>query len=68
MENIAIIASKITKKYKLYNNPIDRLKDSFSGKGKYSKEFSALNDISFEIKKVNRLVLLGKMDRVNLLY
>lgn len=64
MENIAIIANKIDKKYKLYNNPIDRLKDSFNfnvnKKGKYSKEFSALNDISFEIKKGESVGIIGK--------
>lgn len=62
MNELAIIARNITKKYKLYNKPIDRLKDSFSltKKSKFSKEFYALNDINFEIKKGESVGIIGK--------
>ncbi|QFF97983.1 ABC transporter ATP-binding protein [Psychrobacillus glaciei] len=62
MENFAIVASKVTKKYKLYDKPIDRLKDSlsFSKKESYSREFYALNDINFDIKKGESVGIIGK--------
>ncbi|MDD1505869.1 ABC transporter ATP-binding protein [Lysinibacillus sp. CNPSo 3705] len=62
MNNLAIVARAISKKYKLYDSPIDRLKDSFSlsKTTKYSKEFHALNDINFEIKKGESVGIIGK--------
>jgi len=50
--NIAIKVSHLTKIYKLYDKPIDRLKESLHPlKKQYHKDFYALNDVSFEIKK-----------------
>lgn len=62
MNDLAIVARNITKKYKLYNNPIERLKESFSitKKDKYSQEFHALNDINFEIGKSESVGIIGK--------
>lgn len=62
MNDIAITGINITKKYKMYNKPIDRLKESFniSKKEKYSREFHALNDINFEIKKGESVGIIGK--------
>ncbi len=52
MNNIAIKVSHLTKAYKLYDKPIDRLKESlYPLKKQYHKEFYALCDVSFEIKK-----------------
>ncbi|MCS1394246.1 ABC transporter ATP-binding protein [Lysinibacillus boronitolerans] len=61
MNDLAIIANKISKKYRLYNNPTDRLKDAFSfTKTKYAKEFYALNDINFKINKGESVGIIGK--------
>ena len=61
MENIAIKVKSLTKTYKLYNRPIDRLKESISLFGKkYHKEFYALNNISFEVPKGQTLGIIGK--------
>ena len=50
--SIAIKVNHLTKIYKLYDKPIDRLKESLHPlKKQYHKEFYALNDVSFEIKK-----------------
>lgn len=51
----------LTKIYKLYNNPKDRFKETFSlSHKKYSKDFYALNDISLEIKRGESIGFVGK--------
>ncbi len=61
MPNTAIKVSHLTKVYKLYDKPVDRLKESLHPlKKKYHKEFYALNDVSFEIKKGETVGIIGK--------
>jgi teichoic acid transport system ATP-binding protein len=61
MNNIAIKVSHLTKVYKLYDKPIDRLKESLHPlKKQYHKDFYALNDINFEIKKGETVGIIGK--------
>ena len=61
MNNIAIKVSHLTKVYKLYDKPIDRLKESLHPlKKHYHKDFYALNDVSFEIKKGETVGIIGK--------
>jgi len=56
-----IKVQNITKVYKLYNKPIDRVKESLSfSKKKYHKEFHALENVSFELKKGEALGIIGK--------
>ena len=51
MEN-AITVKDVTKIYKLYDKPIDRLKEALNPFHKeYHKKFYALNNLSFEVKK-----------------
>lgn len=60
-KNIAIKVQNLTKTYKLYDKPIDRLKESLHPlKKKYHKEFYALNNVSFEIKKGETVGIIGK--------
>lgn len=50
----------IRKNYKLYNNPIDRLKETFSlSKKLYHKNFYALNNISLNIEKGEIVGVIG---------
>jgi teichoic acid transport system ATP-binding protein len=59
--NTAIKVSHLTKVYKLYDKPIDRLKESLHPlKKQYHKDFYALNDVSFEIKKGETVGIIGK--------
>jgi len=61
MSNVAIKVNHLTKVYKLYDKPIDRLKESLSPfKRNYHKDFYALNDVSFEIKKGETVGIIGK--------
>ncbi|TLS71831.1 ABC transporter ATP-binding protein [Aliarcobacter thereius] len=60
-KNTAIKVQNLTKTYKLYDKPIDRLKESLHPlKKKYHKDFYALNDVSFEIKKGETVGIIGK--------
>ncbi|MDQ1245236.1 MAG: lipopolysaccharide transport system ATP-binding protein, partial [Campylobacterota bacterium] len=60
-KNTAIKVQNLTKTYKLYDKPIDRLKESLHPfKKKYHREFYALNDVSFEIKKGETVGIVGK--------
>ena len=59
--DIAIKVENLSKVYKLYENPIDRMKESLHWRGKkYHKDFYALNDVSFEIKKGETVGIIGK--------
>lgn len=62
MENTNILeVANLTKIYKLYSSPKDRLKESISiTNKKYHKDFFALKNISFEIKKGESFGLIGK--------
>jgi len=61
MNNIAIKVTHLTKVYKLYDKPIDRLKESLHPlKKQYHKDFYALSDVSFEIKKGETVGIIGK--------
>lgn len=60
-KDVAIKVQNISKVYKLYDKPIDRLKESVNPFGKkYHKEFYALKDVSFEVKKGETVGIIGK--------
>lgn len=60
MSDVAIQVSHVSKLYKLYDNPMDRLKESLglTRKKKY-KEHYALNDLSFDVKKGECVGIIG---------
>jgi lipopolysaccharide transport system ATP-binding protein len=59
-KNIAVSLQNISKVYKLYDKPIDRLKESLNPfKKKYHKDFYALKNINLEIKKGEVLGIVG---------
>ncbi len=60
-EEIAIRVSHLDKVYKLYNKPMDRLRESLglAGKKKLSKDHYALRDVSFEVKKGETVGIIG---------
>ena len=60
MSDIAISVNNISKMYKLYDNPRDRLKESLGlSKKKRYKEHYALNDISFQVNKGETVGIIG---------
>ena len=60
MDNNVIKVKHISKIYKLYDNPMDRLKEALklTKKKKYT-EYYALNDINFEVEKGSTVGLIG---------
>ena len=51
----------LVKKYNIYDEPLDRLKEIFSIKKKcYHKEFLALNGLTFDVEKCDAIGILGK--------
>lgn len=59
MMNIVEVKN-LTKIYELYNKPIDRLKESISFNHKsYHRDFYALNDVSFDVKKGESFGIIG---------
>lgn len=60
-KDIAIKVENLSKVYKLYNAPTDRMKEALNPfKKSYHKEFYALNDVSFEIKRGETVGIIGK--------
>ena len=59
-KNLAISVQGVSKIYKLYDKPIDRLKEAVSLTHKsYHCDFFALSDISFEVKKGETVGIIG---------
>jgi ABC-type polysaccharide/polyol phosphate transport system ATPase subunit len=61
MEKNIIKVKNISKIYKLYDNNMSRLKEAFSikNRNKFHKEFKALDDITFSIKKGETVGIVG---------
>jgi len=61
VEETAVRAENISKIYRLYNDPKDRMKEALHPfRKKYHHDFYALNDISFEIKKGETVGIIGR--------
>lgn len=59
--SFAIRAQHLGKAFQLYERPIDRLKQMLMrGRRRYYKEFAALHDVSFELRKGEVLGLVGR--------
>lgn len=61
MNDIALKIDGVSKKYHLYDTPLDRLKESLHPfRKQYHKDFYALQDVSFEVKKGETVGIIGK--------
>jgi len=61
MDNIAIKVDNLSKIYRLYDKPLDRLKEALHPfKKKYHREFYALSNVNFEIKKGDTAGIIGR--------
>jgi len=61
MNDVVIKAEHLTKIYKIYEKDIDRLKEAFHPFHKrYSRDFYALQDVNFEIRRGENVGLVGK--------
>ncbi len=60
MSKVAIRVEGLSKSYRLYNEPIDRLKEALNPfKKVYYHDFYALNNVSFEVKTGEVLGIIG---------
>ena len=61
MMDTSIKVENITKVYHLYDDPVDRLKEALHPlRKKYHKNFYALNELSFEVRKGEIVGIVGK--------
>ena len=61
MSDVVIRAENLSKAYKIYEKNIDRVKEALHPFHKrYSKDFYALRDVSFEIRRGENVGLIGK--------
>lgn len=59
--NTTISVENLTKKYEVYDKPINRLKQSlYRGKKNFFREYKALDNISFKINKGETIGIVGK--------
>ena len=59
--DIAISVKNLTKTYRLFDHPGDRIKQALTfGRVKFHKEFTALKDVSFEVRKGETVGIIGK--------
>jgi lipopolysaccharide transport system ATP-binding protein len=60
-DDTAISVRNLTKTYRLFNHPGDRVKQFLSlGFKQYHREFTALEDVSFDIKKGETVGIIGR--------
>lgn len=58
--NDVILVESVSKTYKVYDRPVDRLKQAISPNDKkYYKEFSSLKNVSFSIKRGETVGIVG---------
>lgn len=58
---VAIRAEGLSKVYRLYDRPVDRLKQMLArGRRRYGREFHALQDVSFDLRRGEVLGLVGR--------
>lgn len=59
--DVAISVKNLTKTYRIFGHPGDRIKQALTfGKMRFHREFTALHDVSFEIKKGESLGIVGR--------
>lgn len=59
--DIAVSVKNLTKKYRIFGHPGDRIKQALTfGRVRFHREFTALQGVSFEIKKGETVGIIGR--------
>ena len=60
-QNCIIKVKNLTKTYKIFNKPVDRIKEAINPfHRRYSRDFHALQNVSFEVAKGETLGIIGR--------
>ena len=60
-DDTVISVKNLTKKYRIFGHPGDRIKQALTfGRVRFHREFTALQDVSFEIKKGETVGIIGR--------
>lgn len=61
MPDIAVSVRNLTKTYRIFGHPGDRIKQALTlGRKRFHREFTALKDVSFEIRKGETVGIVGR--------
>ena len=61
MSRVTVDVNNLSKVYKLYEKPTDRMKEALNPRGKsYHKDYYALNNVSFQITEGETIGIVGK--------
>jgi len=59
--DVAISVNNLSKTYRIFGHPGDRIKQALSfGRMRFHKEFTALQDVSFDVKKGETVGIIGR--------
>jgi lipopolysaccharide transport system ATP-binding protein len=59
--DVAISVRNLTKTYRIFGHPGDRIKQALTfGRMRFHREFTALKDVSFEVKKGETIGIIGR--------
>jgi lipopolysaccharide transport system ATP-binding protein len=59
--DLAILVENLTKTYRIFGHPGDRIKQALTlGRMRFHREFTALKDVSFEVKKGETVGIIGR--------
>jgi lipopolysaccharide transport system ATP-binding protein len=59
--DVAISVKNLTKTYRIFGHPGDRIKQAFTlGRMQFHREFTAVKDVSFDIKKGSTVGIIGR--------
>lgn len=59
--DVAISVRNLTKNYRIFGHPTDRIKQALTlGRMRFHREFTALQDVSFEIRKGETVGIIGR--------
>ncbi len=60
-KDMALEVKDLTKKYRVFSHPGDRIKQALTfGRARYHREFTALRDVSFKIKRGETVGIIGR--------
>ena len=61
MSDIAVSVRNLTKTYRIFGHPGDRIKQALTfGRRRFHREFTALKDVSFDIRKGETVGIIGR--------